>query len=63
MSAPEPENRRNAETEFEQRGPTIRDRRRIDPETYEVREPQETAAPPQRLQKKPLIKNRMPRQR
>ena len=29
----------------EQRGPTIRDRRRIDPETYEVREPQETAAP------------------
>jgi len=29
----------------EQRGPTVRDRRRIDPETYEVREPQETAAP------------------
>jgi molecular chaperone GrpE len=29
----------------ERRGPTIRDRRRIDPETYEVREPQETAAP------------------
>jgi molecular chaperone GrpE len=29
----------------EHRGPTIRDRRRIDPETYEVREPQETAAP------------------
>jgi molecular chaperone GrpE len=27
------------------RGPTVRDRRRIDPETYEVREPQETAAP------------------
>jgi len=26
-------------------GPTIRDRRRIDPETYEVREPLETAAP------------------
>ena len=46
MSAPEPENRRNAEAEFEQRGPTVRDRRRIDPETYEVREPQETAAPP-----------------
>ena len=45
MSAPEPD-RRNAETEFEQRGPTVRDRRRIDPETYEVREPQETAAPP-----------------
>jgi molecular chaperone GrpE len=46
VSAPEHENRRNAETEFEQRGPTVRDRRRIDPETYEVREPQETAAPP-----------------
>ena len=29
----------------ELRGPTVRDRRRIDPETYEVREPQETAAP------------------
>jgi molecular chaperone GrpE len=29
----------------ETRGPTIRDRRRIDPETYQVREPQETAAP------------------
>jgi molecular chaperone GrpE len=29
----------------EHRGPTIRDRRRIDPETYQVREPQETAAP------------------
>ncbi len=26
-------------------GPTVRDRRRIDPETYEVREPQATAAP------------------
>ena len=31
--------------EPEQRGPTIRDRRRIDPDTYEVREPQEAAAP------------------
>ncbi|GAA3625301.1 nucleotide exchange factor GrpE [Microlunatus ginsengisoli] len=29
----------------EQRGPTIRDKRRIDPNTYEVREPQATAAP------------------
>ena len=29
----------------EPRGPTVRDRRRIDPETYQVREPQETAAP------------------
>jgi molecular chaperone GrpE len=46
VSAPEHEHRRNAETEFEQRGPTVRDRRRIDPETYEVREPQATAAPP-----------------
>ena len=44
MSVPGPDNRR-AEAEFEQRGPTIRDRRRIDPETYQVREPQETAAP------------------
>ncbi len=45
MSVPEQERRRSAEAEFEQRGPTIRDRRRIDPETYEVREPQATAAP------------------
>ena len=45
MSVPGSDNRR-AEAEFEQRGPTIRDRRRIDPETYEVREPQATAAPP-----------------
>jgi molecular chaperone GrpE len=45
VSVPEHEGRHNAETEFEQRGPTIRDRRRIDPETYEVREPQATAAP------------------
>ena len=29
----------------EQQGPTIRDRRRIDPDTYQVREPQATAAP------------------
>jgi molecular chaperone GrpE len=45
VSVPEQEPRQNAESEFEQRGPTIRDRRRIDPETYEVREPQATAAP------------------
>ncbi|HEX7209675.1 MAG TPA: nucleotide exchange factor GrpE [Propionibacteriaceae bacterium] len=45
MSVPEHERRPSAETEFEQRGPTVRDRRRIDPETYEVREPQPTAAP------------------
>ena len=29
----------------DQQGPTVRDRRRIDPETYEVREPQSAAAP------------------
>jgi molecular chaperone GrpE len=45
VSAPEQEHRHGAEAEFEQRGPTVRDRRRIDPETYEVREPQATAAP------------------
>ncbi len=33
------------EGEQEQRGPTVRDRRRIDPETYQVREPQAAAAP------------------
>jgi molecular chaperone GrpE len=31
--------------EGEPTGPTVRDRRRIDPETYQVREPQATAAP------------------
>jgi molecular chaperone GrpE len=31
--------------EPEQHGPTVRDKRRIDPETYQVREPQATAAP------------------
>lgn len=31
--------------ENERTGPTIRDRRRIDPDTYEVREPQSAAAP------------------
>ena len=46
MSVREPEHQRSPEAEFEQRGPTVRDRRRIDPETYEVREPQATAAPP-----------------
>ena len=29
----------------ERTGPTVRDRRRIDPDTYQVREPQATAAP------------------
>ena len=45
MSVPEQEHRRDAEAEFEERGPTVRDRRRIDPKTYEVREPQAPAAP------------------
>jgi molecular chaperone GrpE len=46
VSVREPEHQRSTETDFEeQRGPTIRDRRRIDPQTYEVREPQATAAP------------------
>ena len=31
--------------ESEPQGPTVRDRRRIDPETFEVREPQPAAAP------------------
>jgi molecular chaperone GrpE len=44
VTAPESDHRQ-ADAEFEQRGPTVRDRRRIDPETYQVREPQETAAP------------------
>jgi molecular chaperone GrpE len=44
VSVPESDHR-HGEAEFEQRGPTVRDRRRIDPETYQVREPQETAAP------------------
>jgi len=33
------------EDEQERRGPTIRDKRRIDPETYQVREPYVSAAP------------------
>jgi molecular chaperone GrpE len=45
VSAREPEHQRSPDAEFEQRGPIVRDRRRIDPETYEVREPQATAAP------------------
>jgi molecular chaperone GrpE len=45
VTVPEHEHRQNVEAEFEERGPTVRDRRRIDPETYEVREPQATAAP------------------
>lgn len=33
------------EHEQEQHGPTVRDKRRIDPETFQVREPQSAAAP------------------
>jgi molecular chaperone GrpE len=33
------------DSEHEEHGPTVRDRRRIDPETYQVREPQPAAAP------------------
>jgi len=39
----------------EQHGPTVRDRRRIDPETLEVREPQETAAPAAKASADPII--------
>ena len=34
-----------SDRETEQTGPTIRDKRRIDPDTYQVREPQSAAAP------------------
>ena len=34
-----------SDRETEHTGPTIRDKRRIDPETYQVREPQSAAAP------------------
>ncbi len=36
---------RDRDREEEHAGPKIHDRRRIDPQTYQVREPQETAAP------------------
>jgi molecular chaperone GrpE len=36
---------RRQDGEPEQHGPTVRDKRRIDPQTYQVREPQATAAP------------------
>ncbi|MFX4272043.1 nucleotide exchange factor GrpE [Propionibacteriaceae bacterium Y1685] len=39
------QDRSRTESAEEQSGPTIRDKRRIDPETYQVREPQTTAAP------------------
>ncbi len=38
---------REGEHRGEQGGPTIRDRRRIDPDTYEVREPQDAAPAPE----------------
>jgi molecular chaperone GrpE len=44
QSGPVRPDRRENEGEPEQHGPTVRDRRRIDPETYQVREPQATAA-------------------
>jgi molecular chaperone GrpE len=36
----------DGEHEGERRGPTVRDRRRIDPETFQVREPQDAAPAP-----------------
>ncbi|MDN5727263.1 MAG: nucleotide exchange factor GrpE [Propionibacteriales bacterium] len=39
------QDRSRTESAEEQAGPTIRDKRRIDPDTYQVREPQTTAAP------------------
>ena len=36
---------RERDGEQEHQGPTVRDKRRIDPQTYQVREPQATAAP------------------
>jgi len=38
--------REREEQESEPQGPTVRDRRRIDPETFQVREPQPAAAAP-----------------
>jgi len=46
VSEADPRSRKGADQESEeQHGPTVRDRRRIDPETYQVREPQPAAAP------------------
>ncbi len=45
MSEADPRGRQGESDPEEQRGPTVRDRRRIDPDTYEVREPQSAAAP------------------
>ena len=44
MSGAQPSS--DAEHEGERRGPTVRDRRRIDPETFQVREPQDAAPAP-----------------
>ena len=46
MSEADPRGRKGTDPESEeQHGPTVRDRRRIDPDTYQVREPQPAAAP------------------
>jgi molecular chaperone GrpE len=45
VTEPLSEHEGSGQEDGEHRGPTVRDRRRIDPETYQVREPQETAAP------------------
>jgi molecular chaperone GrpE len=44
-SAPEAHPQQGSEPDGDHRGPTVRDRRRIDPNTYQVREPQPAAAP------------------
>jgi molecular chaperone GrpE len=45
VSEADPRSRQGDPESEEQHGPTVRDRRRIDPETYQVREPQPAAAP------------------
>jgi molecular chaperone GrpE len=46
VSEADPRSRQGVDQESEeQHGPTVRDRRQIDPETYQVREPQPAAAP------------------
>ena len=46
MSSSLPGSDHGRDGEGEQSGPTVRDRRRIDPETYQVREPQDAAPAP-----------------
>lgn len=43
MTQPSPTEGHESDRDGERTGPTVRDRRRIDPDTYEVRQPQETA--------------------